>query len=429
MTDFSFTITARDSDTLARSGIINTAHGCIRTPAFVPVGTQATVKSLTPADLSELNVQIFFVNTYHIYLRPGTDTIRKFSGLHKFMSWPKPVITDSGGFQIFSLNHKKYVNIALSESAVTDPVKFSQKKSRKDLAKQMVYADDYKPVGELVKIDTDGVTFTSHWDGSRHRFTPEKSLSIQGYLDSDIMIAFDECAPYPTTHDYAAEAMMRTHTWLERCFNYYKSREFTGSENQALYGVVQGSIYPDLRKESAEYISAYPVSGIAIGGVSVGESKTEMCLVLDSICPILPAKLPRHLLGVGEIDDVFELIDRGVDTFDCVQPTRLGRMGQFFIRNDLSLLTSGKHTADINKISFKNDLLPLDLDCGCYTCRNFTRSYLHHLFNVRELLGYKLMTVHNIYFMNNLVDGIRQAIMDGTYSQFKQDFWHEKSAP
>ena len=278
MRDFSFKVTNKDKKTNARTGVIHTPHGDIRTPAFVPVGTQATVKSLTPEEIKDLGTQLFFVNTYHAYLRPGTEIIKKFGGLQKFMHWDKPLITDSGGFQVFSLGRKKFVNIAISESAVSDREKFTKKMSKKDGQKENVFPDDYRPVGELVKIDKDGVTFTSHWDGSTHRFTPEKSMELQWDLGSDMHIAFDECAPYPTTHDYAKKAMRRTHAWAKRSLDAHKIlslRDHSDGEAissaclparqglprryaprndknpyQALYGVVQGSVYEDLRKES-----------------------------------------------------------------------------------------------------------------------------------------------------------------------------------
>jgi len=402
MNAFNFTCTKNDKHSSARTGVIHTPHGDIETPAFVPVGTQATVKSLTPEEISNLGTQIFFVNTYHAYLRPGIDVIKKFKGLHHFMHWDKPLITDSGGFQVFSLGRKKFVNIAISESAVTNRETFTKKISLKDGQKENVYPDDYRPVGELVKIDEDGVTFTSHWDGSQHRFTPEKSMELQWDLGSDIHIAFDECAPYPTTHDYAKKAMDRTHRWAIRSLAMHKRCH--GINYQALYGVVQGSVYEDLRKESARFTSALDVDGFAIGGVAVGESKKEMVQVLDWVMPMLPDDKPRHLLGVGEIDDIIPLIAHGVDTFDCVQPTRLARMG--------IVLTKGGEIS-ISKKEFEEDVQPIDKTCQCYTCKNYSRAYIHHLFHVRELLGYRLATIHNVFFVHILVKEIRDIIKKG----------------
>lgn len=411
MPPFRFAISYQSTQTKERVGIITTPHGIIETPAFVPVGTQATVKSLTPDELSTLGIQLFFVNTYHAYLRPGLDVIKKFNGLHTFMGWNGPIITDSGGFQVFSLGAKKLVNIAISESAVLDRDRFANRMSKNEHAKKHVYPDDYKPVGELVSIDEDGVTFTSHWDGTKHRFTPERSIEIQHVLGSDIMIAFDECAPYPTTQAYAKAAMERTHRWAERSLRAHK-----GNTTQALFGVIQGSVYEELRKESAQVISDMNFDGVAIGGVSVGESKSEMANVLHWVTPILPEDKPRHLLGVGEIDDIFTLIEHGMDTFDCVQPTRLARMGKLF----------GKKNIDINKQEYALDNTPVVSDCACYTCLHFSRAYLHHLFRVKELLAYRLATIHNIHFVNSLVAEIRKAILNGKFLEMKKKWLYNK---
>lgn len=420
MKGFSFSIDFVDDKTKARVGRITTPHGVIHTPAFVPVGTQATVKSLTPDELSTLGVQLFFVNTYHAYLRPGLDVIRGFGGLHTFMGWNGPIITDSGGFQVFSLGGKKLVNIAISESAVLDRDRFARRADKADHAKNNVYPDDYKPVGELVAIDEDGVTFTSHWDGTKHRFTPERSIEIQHVLGSDIMIAFDECAPYPTTWGYAKAAMERTHRWAVRSLKAHQ-----GNTTQALYGVIQGSVYEDLRKESTKAICAMDFDGIAIGGVSVGESKTEMKEVLRWTAPFLPQDKPRHLLGVGEIDDVFTLIEYGMDTFDCVQPTRLARMGRLYLNENFKMKNE-KWMIDITKNTYQKETSPIDLACGCFTCQHFSRAYLHHLFRVKELLGYRLATIHNIHFMNSLVSDIRKEIENGTFLEMKKKWLYNR---
>ena len=318
MKAFSFTFTHPKGSLHARLGTIKTPHGVIETPAFVTVGTQATVKSLTPEELSTLGVQLFFVNTYHTYLRPGLDVIKKCGGLHAFMGWHGPIITDSGGFQVFSLGRS-----------------------------------------DLVKITDDGVRFRSHWDGSEHFFTPEKSIEIQHALGADLIVAFDECAAYPTTHAYAKAAMERTHRWAERSFaanvKWQMSNAKLKKPYQAMYGVVQGSVYEDLRKESAKIISGMDFDGIAIGGVSVGENKHEMRKVLEWVTPLLPDNKPRHLLGVGEIDDVFTLIEHGMDTFDCVQPTRLARMWKVYIRG-----SSLDHLVDITKKEFAQDATPIE---------------------------------------------------------------------
>lgn len=399
-------------------GTIVTPHGIIETPAFVPVGTQATVKSLTPDELRDLGVQLFFVNTYHAYLRPGLHVIGEFGGLHAFMGWQRPIITDSGGFQVFSLGSKKFINVAISESAVLDRERFARRVSAKEARKQDVFPDDYRPVGELVAIDQDGVTFTSHWDGTRHRFTPERSIEIQHALGSDIMIAFDECAPYPTTHEYARAAMERTHRWAARSLEAHRVLNKASDHYHALYGVVQGSVYEDLRKTSASVICQMPFDGLAIGGVSVGESKAQMKDVLTWTVPLLPREKPRHLLGVGEIDDIFVLVEGGCDTFDCVQPTRLARMGKVYHKES----GNPDYLIDITKSSFASDTAALEPGCACYTCRHFSRGYIHHLFRVRELLGYRLATIHNLHFIHRLVERIREAIATDQFLELK-DAW------
>ncbi len=424
MAGFSFQTMQKDTQSKARLGRIMTPHGVIETPAYVPVGTQATVKSLTPDELSTLGVQLFFVNTYHAYLRPGLDVIGKFNGLHTFMGWNGPIITDSGGFQVFSLGGKKLVNVAISESAVLDRERFAKRQSRSESTKSDVFPDDYKPVGELVAIDEDGVTFTSHWDGTKHRFTPERSIEIQHALGSDIMIAFDECAPYPATHTYAKAAMERTHRWAERSLEEHHrlSKLDTRNSYQALYGVVQGSIFEDLRQESANVISSMDFDGIAIGGVSVGESKSEMVDVLRWVTPYLPENKPRHLLGVGEIDDVFAAVEYGMDTFDCVQPTRLARMGKVYTKKH----KHAEYLLDITKADYAESTLPIDEGCTCYCCAHFSRAYIHHLFRVRELLGYRLTTIHNLHFVHSLVADIRRAIADGSFLELKKQWLYNR---
>jgi len=396
---FSFEITAKDKKTKARTGVIHTPHGDIETPTFVPVGTQASVKTLSPLELDELGVRLFFVNTYHTYLRPGLDVIKKFGGLHQFMGWNGPIITDSGGFQVFSLGRKKFVT------------------------------KNEKEEGEaaLVSIGEDGVVFQSHWDGSKHEFTPEKSMQYEWALGSDIHIAFDDCTPYPVTPQDAKKSMERTHRWAVRSLEEHgKLKAEDGRQNkpyQALYGSIQGSVYEDLRKESAKFITSLPFDGFAIGGVAVGETKKEMANVLEWVMPILPDEKPRHLLGVGEIDDIFELISCGVDTFDCVQATRLGRMGRVFTNSELRIQNSEKEfNIDITKREYAGDMRPIEEGCGCYTCQHFSRSYLRHLFHVRELLGYRLATIHNIYFINHLVSQIRASIKEGTFAEFRTHF-------
>lgn len=404
MSEFGFRVLAQNSESAARLGEITTPHGNIFTPAFVPVGTQATVKSLSPDELRTLDIHLFFVNTYHTYLRPGTARIAEFGGLHAFMAWDRPVITDSGGFQIYSLARGRSQTLQTGENP-----------------------NERSP--SLVAISEDGVTFTSHWDGSTHIFTPENSMAYQWQLGSDIHIAFDDCTPYPVTEAVARLSMERTHRWAERSL--VKHQELasyaTGHKQpyQALYGSVQGSTYAALRAESARFIAGLPVDGIAIGGVSVGEPKRDMVQVLDTVLPLLPAVKPRHLLGVGEIDDIFALISRGVDTFDCVQPTRLARMGYSYIRPWLKRADEPVRddgTLDLTKSRYATEFLPLDQECTCTTCKTFSRAYLHHLFKTKELLAYRLATIHNIWFIQQLVQDIRRSISANTFVALR-DRW------
>ncbi len=382
MQGFGFTVTHTD-DSGARLGVIHTPHGDIVTPAFVPVGTQASVKSLSPDELDTLGVSLFFVNTYHTYLRPGLDVIKKAGGLHSFMAWNKPLITDSGGFQVFSLARGRIHG-----------------------------ADEQKE--SLVKITEDGVRFQSHWDGSTHVFTPENSMEYQWDLDSDIHIAFDDCTPYPVSHDEAQTSMERTHRWADRSLAAHRKLAVRAAgPYQALYGSIQGSVYKDLREISTAFITQKEFDGIAIGGVSVGESKKEMVDVLSWIAPLLPPGLPRHLLGVGEVDDIFAAIEHGIDTFDCVGPTRLARAGTLLTR-------FGR--IDITKSAHAQEFVPLEPECGCFTCARFTRAYVHHLFRTRELLAYRLASIHNIFFINALVKEIRVSIAEGRFLELKNQW-------
>lgn len=395
--DFSYTCEHTDKNSGARAGVIHTPHGDILTPAFVPVGTQATVKSMTADDLKSLGTHLYFVNTYHMYLRPGIDTVSACGGLHTFMNWDRPLITDSGGFQVFSLARGRKHSQGTSEDA-----------NRGDTG--------------LVKITEDGVRFQSHWDGSSHMFTPEKSMEWQWGLGSDIHIAFDDCTAYPVSHDQARQSMERTHRWAIRSVSAHQ--ELAGHSKgpyQALYGSIQGSVFEDLRRESAAFISSLDVDGIAIGGVSVGETKKEMTHVLGWVLPLLPNEKPRHLLGVGEIDDIFSLIEAGVDTFDCVQPTRLARMGWVFTRDTDARGQSGD-TMDLTKSKFSRDKAPIDDTCTCYTCTHHSRAYLFHLFHVKELLAYRLATLHNLHTIHTLAADIRTSILNDTFLDLKRQW-------
>ncbi len=363
MTTFSFELLCQDEHSHARAGVIHTPHGDIPTPVFAPVGTQATVKTLTPADLRELDARLILGNTYHLYLRPGAELIADFGGLHQFMRWDGPILTDSGGFQVFSLKG-------------------------------------------LRQIDEDGVTFRSHLDGSKHRFTPERVIQIEEQLGADIIMAFDECPP-PTDYAYNIKALNRTHRWAERCLAAQRRSD------QALYGIVQGGIFPDLRQQSAEFLAGLDFPGYGIGGLSVGETKAQMHAALEVMHPILPRHKPRYLMGVGSPEDLFECVARGVDQFDCVLPTRIARNGAVFTH-------SGR--VNLRNARFATDKNPIEPECQCYTCRNFSLAYLRHLFIAKETLALRLATLHNLHFMLETIRRIRQAIFDGTFSQFKTDF-------
>ncbi len=347
----------------ARAGVFHTPHGDLQTPVFAPVGTQATVKSLTPAQLKETGASLVLSNTYHLYLRPGADLVAEMGGLHEFMRWPNPMLTDSGGFQVFSLS-------------------------------------------DMRKVDEEGVTFKSHIDGSTHRFTPESSIKVQEKLGADIIMAFDECAT-PNDRAYIQKAMTRTHNWLKRCVD-AKSRP-----DQALFGIVQGGIFNDLRQISAEFVSSMDLPGTAIGGLSVGETKTEMHSVLETLHPILPANKPRYLMGVGSPEDLINGVMRGVDIFDCVLPTRLARhQSAFTPTGRINLMNAG----------FAHDHAPIDETCSCYACQNFTRGYIRHLVVAKEMLASTLISIHNISFLINLMKKSRQAILEGKFEPFAAAF-------
>lgn len=392
---FSFSLQTESRECDARAGVITTPHGTINTPAFIPVGTQATVKSLTPEEIRQTGTEMFFVNSYHMYLRPGVDIVKKAGGLHTFMNWDGPIITDSGGFQVFSLAHRKMAKILQSDAEVET----------------------------LVTITDEGVEFRSHHDGSTHRFTPQRSLEIQRDLGADIILPLDDCTSYPVTHKKAEESIRRTHRWEEEAVNRFHA---SGVRDQALFGIIQGSVFEDLRKESAAFIASLPFDGFAIGGVSVGESKKEMQKVLKWVIPLLSPQKPRHLLGVGEIDDIFVAIENGIDTLDCVMPTRIARKGHILLRTARNEITTDsekvqkRYEIDITKKNFSDDLKPLDPSCQCYVCKNYSRAYIHHLVDCRELLGYRLATFHNIYFIQDLIKTIRSSIQNNSFKKLKK---------
>ena len=362
-----YTVESQDPHCAARTGRLVLPHGEVETPIFMPVGTQATVKALSQEDLELIGAQIILGNAYHLYLRPGTDIMEKAGGIHGFMNWNKPVLTDSGGFQVFSL-------------------------------------------GALNKVTPEGVTFQSHLDGSRHLFTPEKATDIQISIGADIMMCFDECTSYPMTREAAEKSMRMTHAWAKQCKAQWEARE---ASQQALFGIVQGSVFEDLRRESATGLVDLDFPGYAIGGVSVGESKEEMIQAVEWAAPHLPEEKPRYLMGVGPPEDILNAIERGIDMFDCVMPTRNARNG--------SLFTSiGK--LNIKNARFAEDFGPLDAACTCPVCRTYTRAYLHHLFRTKEILSLRLNTLHNLFFMLQLADSARKSIRDGRFLDFKRTF-------
>lgn len=360
MEKFSFKEIHVCKQTGARVGEFTTPHGVIKTPVFMPVGTQATVKTLAPYEVEELGAQIILANTYHLYMRPGHDIVKLNGGLHKFMNWHKPILTDSGGFQVFSL-------------------------------------------ANLNKITDDGVQFNSHIDGSKHFFTPEISIDIQNALGADIIMAFDECSRPDCDKQYATKALQRTTRWLERCYRHHKNDE------QMLFPIIQGNVFEDLRLRSLREVAPFARCGIAVGGLSVGEPKHVMYKMLDVLRPEYPKYMPRYLMGVGSPDCIAEGVLRGIDMFDCVLPTRTAR-------NGLAYTTAGKVT--VRNAKYKEDLSPLDEHCDCYTCKNFSKSYLRHLINTGEVLGARLISYHNLYYLTRLTERIRAAIMHDEYGDF-----------
>lgn len=377
---FHFQIKHQDKKSQARTGIIITSHGKINTPAFVPVATKATVKALTPKQLEELGFEVALCNTYHLYLRPGADIVKKMGGLQKFMAWNKPLFTDSGGFQVFSL-----------------------KKG-------------------LCEVNDDGVTFKSHIDASKHIFTPEKSMQIQRKLGADLIFAFDQCLEIDADYETTKKSLERTHHWAERSlkeFQMLNQKEKDKNKKQALYGIVQGGRFLDLRKESAEFISELPFFGIGIGSI-FGNPKEESRKIVEHTLKFIPMEKTKHLLGIGAVEDIFTYVEMGIDTFDCVLPTRLARVGYIFIRPESGGGLENKFRYRITNSRFKEDKSPLDKHCDCYVCKNFSRAYLHHLFNAEELLSYTLATYHNLYFFNKMMIEIREAIERDTFKRLKK---------
>jgi len=360
---FEFEIIAEDGD--ARAGILHTPHGDIETPCFAPVGTQATVKAIPPRDLKDLQANLILANTYHLHLRPGEDLVAQMGGLHHFMNWDGPILTDSGGFQVFSL-------------------------------------------AKINKIDDEGVTFRSHIDGGKRRLTPEISMEIQESLGADVIMAFDQCPP-PTDRDVVEKAIERTHKWLLRCREAHPD-----DSKQALFGIVQGGVFPDLRAKSAEFVTGVDLKGYAIGGLAVGETKTEQYQAIDDTIPYMPKAKPRYLMGVGDPDDLVEGISRGIDLFDCVTPTRIARHGAAFTHDG---------RVNMRNAVYKDQDFPIDDDNQCYT-HQFSRAYIRHLVVTKELLGHYLLSIHNVNFLIQHVRRIRQAIINGNLQEYREQFLH-----
>ena len=352
----------------ARLGIVHTPHGSFETPVFMPVGTQATVKAMTPEELKSINAGIILSNTYHLWLRPGTEVIEAAGGLHQFMNWDRPILTDSGGYQVFSLS-------------------------------------------KFRKIEEEGVHFRHHLNGSKLFLSPEKAMEIQNVLGSDIMMAFDECPPYPATYEYMKRSVERTSRWAERCIAAHQR-----PDEQALFGIVQGGEYEELRQQSARDLVALDFPGYAIGGLSVGEPKEVLNKVLEFTTPLLPFDKPRYLMGVGTPDSLIDGVIRGIDMFDCVLPTRIARNG--------TLMTSTGRLVVRNK-KYEKDFRPLDENCDCYTCKNYTRAYIRHLIKADEILGLRLTTIHNLHFLIHLMEQIRQAIREDRLGDFREDFFEK----
>ncbi len=387
-----FQINHQDQHRQARTGIITTAHGTINTPAFIPVATQATVKALSLAQLQEIGSDALLCNTYHLYLRPGEKIVKKLGGLHSFMGWNKPLFTDSGGFQVFSLNRGQ----------------------------------------GLCTVTDKGVEFKSHIDQSKHLFTPEKSIQIQRDLGADIIFTFDECLEFNAEYERTRRAMERTHVWAERCWKEFnkgkRGKEKSGRSgqanlacqtSQALYGIVQGGKYKDLRKESAQFISSLPFPGYGLGSI-FGEPKEESLAITKLMLQHLPIEKPKHLLGIGSVDDIFNYVELGIDTFDCVLPTRLARVGYIFIRPESGGTADNKFRYRILNAKFKEDKSPLDKNCHCYVCKNFSRAYIRHLFKAGELLAYTLATYHNLWFFQRMMEEIRGSIGKGEWGKMKK---------
>ncbi len=393
MSDFSFTVERRLDGALGRAGVMHTPHGPIRTPAFTPVGTKATVKAVLPETMRDLGAQVILANAYHLYLQPGADIVDAAGGLAAFMGWHGPTITDSGGFQVLSLGVGFKKVLAMDSKAQRSDDVIAKGKDR------------------LAHVDDDGVTFKSHLDGSMHRFTPEVSMQVQHQIGADIMFAFDECTTLMNTREYQERSVQRTQEWAVRCVAERQrlTDERADKPYQALFAVVQGAQYEDLRRQSARDLAALPVDGFGIGGAL---EKEQLGTIVRWVCEELPEDRPRHLLGIGEPLDVFAGVESGADTFDCVAPSRNARNGTVFHSRKRFHLTNGV---------YRRDFSPIDETCDCYTCQNYTRAYLHHLFKAKEMLASTLATIHNERYIVRLIDQVRESILDGTFTELRDE--------
>jgi len=458
---FNFKVISKSKNSRARAGELEVNGSTIETPIFMPVGTQASVKSLTPEDLETIGAQIILANTYHLYLRPGAEIIEKMGGLHNFTNWKKPILTDSGGFQVFSLGYGiehqvgKIANIFPAEigGILNKPIsikheliasKENENKNDYDYSNnnslKLQNESSYVPVVDpkLAKINEDGVEFTSHLDGSKHNFNSEVSIRTQHKLGADIILAFDECPSPLHDYEYTKNSLLRTHRWekdsLATHLNLESKKSLSQTQKtkydypyphaQYLFGIPHGGPFQDLRVMSAKYLSNLDFSGYSIGG-SLGNLKTDMHKVLEWQIPFLDDSKPRHLLGIGDIDDLFECIERGIDMFDCVAPTRIARNGALLISPDSGGKKSNKFRLIISNAQFKEDGAPIDKSCQCYTCQNFSRAYIRHLFIANELLAFRLATYHNLYFILNLVKKIRTSILEDNFSELKAEWLKE----
>ncbi len=405
MADFKFEIQKSDENSRARAGVIRTRRGDIETPHFVPVGTLASVRALDSADLEFLGAQCALVNTYHLHLKPGDELIKKLGGTHEFMNFDKPLFSDSGGFQVFSLGLAREHNIG--------KIGVFPAESKNTGVQPRSNLPGSNPGKNLVKVSGKGIEFRSVYDGSRHFFDAKKSMEIQSNLDADIIMAFDECTSPLSDYDYTKVAMGRTHKWAKQSLEYH-------NKDQAIYGIIQGGYFKDLREESAQFINSLPFDGIAVGG-SLGKTKADMHEILEWVVPRLDGR-PRHLLGIGEVDDIFECVARGIDTFDCVGPTRIARRANLYLLPASGGNEKNKFRINIAAAKYVADPGPVDANCRCPVCENYSRAYLRHLYLARELSYFRMATIHNLWFILRLMEKIRGSIRNGNFAELKKEW-------